>query len=82
MISKFDFASFCSKCNTRYLNASNQRYGQFFVNQFRADFPDAIIPEEVDCFYDDEKLQNFLQFVEQFLLDRFHSYCEEMRLYS
>lgn len=83
MINKFDYSAFCDKCNTRYsFNASNQRRGQFFVNQLCADFPDVVIPEEVDCYYDDKKLQAFLQFVEQFLLDRFDSYCKEMGLYS
>jgi hypothetical protein len=77
MISKFDFNNFCDKCNAHYLScATAQRRGQFFVNQFLVNFPNAAIPEDVDCYYDDKKLAVFLQFVKKFFLDEFDKYCD------
>ena len=39
------------------------RYGQFLSGQLKDENPSIIIPVEVDCFYDDTKLSEFLSFI-------------------
>jgi hypothetical protein len=40
-----------------------QRYGQFLINQFSKKYPEIVIPQEADCFYDDKKVRDFLHFI-------------------
>lgn len=40
-----------------------QRYGQFLMNYFQEHYPDIVVPEEADCFYNNNKVPNFLQFI-------------------
>ena len=40
-----------------------QRKGQFYYNRFRELFPKMKIPDHVDCFYDDRKLKDFVEFI-------------------
>lgn len=64
MIPGFDYDLFFSKTNSRYLLDSNgQRYGQFFMNEFRKICPTVEVPESCDCFYDDKKFREFLGFI-------------------
>ena len=44
-------------------NNQGQRKGQFYYNRFRTLFPNLRIPDSVDCFYDDKKLSEFVEFV-------------------
>lgn len=46
-------------------NSEGQRIGQFAMNFFRRNFIVPIpIPDEVDCFYDDRLLGDFLSWIE------------------
>ncbi len=43
-------------------NSNGQRLGQFIYNYFREKFPDTKIPDEVDCFDNDDLISDFLAF--------------------
>jgi hypothetical protein len=42
----------------------NQRYGQFMMNYLKVHYPDIVVPEEADCFYDNSKCCNLLVYLE------------------
>lgn len=55
---------FMSNANSAFLTHSeNLRYGQFLVNELTRQYPFIIIPEEADCFYDNNKVPEFLRFI-------------------
>ena len=55
---------FMSNANSAFFTLKDdQRYGQFLVNQLTRLHPSIIIPEEADCFYDNNKVSEFLRFI-------------------
>lgn len=63
-INNFCSDLFMSKANSAYLYSDgSQRYGQFLVNYFTSNYPGVVVPNEYDCFYDDKKVEKFLQFI-------------------
>jgi hypothetical protein len=61
---KFCYDSFFSDANALFIaHLGYQRYGQFLVNQLNEKYPFIIIPEEADCFYDNNKVPEFLRFI-------------------
>jgi hypothetical protein len=55
---------FMNRANSDFLaHKENQRYGQFLMNQLQIQHPEIIVPEEVDCFYDNDKVPSFLNFL-------------------
>lgn len=57
---------FINRANKDFLaHPGNQRYGQFLMNQLKNEHPEIAVPEEVDCFYDNGKVPQFLQFLYQ-----------------
>lgn len=54
---------FMSDANSAYIYSEGQRYGQFLMNFLKESFPEIIVPENADCFYDDKKVKEFLHFV-------------------
>jgi hypothetical protein len=61
---KFCYDSFFSDANALFIvQIGYQRYGQFLVNQLNEKYPFIIIPEEADCFHDNNKVSEFLKFI-------------------
>ena len=61
---KFCYDSFLSDANAQFIvHIGYQRYGQFLVNQLNEKYPFIIIPEEADCFHDNNKVPEFLRFI-------------------
>lgn len=40
-----------------------QRLGQLMVNNFSRSYPGIQVPESVDCYYDNKKIVEFIQFI-------------------
>lgn len=55
---------FMSNANSAFLTHSeNLRYGQFLVNELSKKHPFITLPEDADCFYDNNKVPEFLRFI-------------------
>ncbi len=55
---------FMSDANSAYLYSDgSERYGQFLINYLKKRFPDIEVPEYADCFYDNNKVKEFLSFI-------------------
>ena len=52
-------------CQTVFedLDLTKTRKGQHMMNKFGKQFPDIEVPQEVDCFYDDNKINKFYDFL-------------------
>lgn len=51
-------------CSDAYQNKkSHLRWGQTLYNTCKKMFPDIVIPENIDPFYDDQKIPEFLKFI-------------------
>ena len=60
----FNFNDFIHDANGEYLrHPENQRYGQFLMNYLAQHHPDIAVPDEVDCFYDNDKIAKFMRFL-------------------
>jgi hypothetical protein len=64
----FNLSEFVAKVTIDYYKDNlsqryGQRYGQYLYNQFRKNYPDVVIPDEVDCFYDCKKVGDFITFI-------------------
>jgi hypothetical protein len=60
----FDYDYFMHRANGAYLlHSENLRYGQFLMNYLIENHPDVVVPDEADCFYDNNKVPNFLRFI-------------------
>lgn len=60
----FDPDLFISKANAAFMySEGQQRYGQFLINRFSQKYPEIVIPQEADCFYDDKKVGDFIHFI-------------------
>lgn len=65
----FDYDSFFSRANRRFVLSEGQRYGQFLMNYLHECHPEIVVPKEYDCFYDNSKVTQFLEYLSQ-LSDR------------
>lgn len=60
----FNLSEFVAQAtNDYYKDNLHQRYGQYLYNQFRQNYPDVIIPDAADCFYDCNKVGDFIAFI-------------------
>jgi len=60
----FNLSEFVAQATIDYYKDNlSQRYGQYLYNQFRKNYPDVVIPDEVDCFYDCKKIGDFIAFI-------------------
>lgn len=60
----FNPLSFMSEANQKFLkHKGDLRYGQFLMNYLKENHPDVIVPQEVDCFYDNQKIVEFIQYL-------------------
>lgn len=52
----FDFNQFIENVTHQFMkHDGSQRYGQFLMNYMAKNHPEIEIPEECDCFYDNNK---------------------------
>ena len=58
----FNPGKFLGDARSNY-NSSDCRYGQHLMNELFARYPQITVPEEADCFYDDKKVEPFIQFL-------------------
>jgi hypothetical protein len=68
----FDFNVFIQEANQAFMkHEGNLRYGQFLYNFLWDKHPQIYnkITEELDCFYDDKKVPEFLRFLSSVTLD-------------
>jgi len=64
MTNTFDYDEFMSDANGAYMyHPKHQRYGQFLMNYLTQHHPDIVVPDEVDCFYNDNKVPKFMRFL-------------------
>lgn len=60
----FDPSQFVAQATTGYtIDNQGQRYGQYLYNQFRQNYPDVLVPDEADCFYNCNKVVEFFIFL-------------------
>jgi hypothetical protein len=60
----FNLSEFVAKATIDYYKDNlSQRYGQYLYNQFRKSYPDVVIPDEADCFYDCKKVGDFINLI-------------------
>lgn len=60
----FDYDDFMHDANAAYIyHPEHQRYGQFLMNYLTQHHPDVNVPDEVDCFYNNDKVTNFMIFL-------------------
>lgn len=63
---KFNAYEFCEQVTRAFLKGEHdQRYGQFLMNYLRESHSDLYsqVPEDADCFYDNEKCGEFLRWI-------------------
>jgi hypothetical protein len=64
MTNTFDYDDFMHRANAAYMHhPENQRYGQFLMNYLTEHHPDILVPDDVDCFYDNTKVPKFMRFI-------------------
>lgn len=60
----FDFNVYIDAANKKFLKEQHQqRYGQFLMNYLHQTNPEIVIPENVDPFYDNGKVPDFLNYL-------------------
>ena len=59
----FDYDQFFHKAIHAFMSCEHQRYGQFLMNYLRDNHPEITVPEEFDCFYDNNKIPQFLGYI-------------------
>lgn len=63
-MTKFDGDKFMIDANAAYFYSDgSQRYGQFLMNYLTKHHPEIVVPESADCFYDGNKVKDFLKFI-------------------
>ena len=63
----FDYDRFMHDANASFITHSgNMRYGQYLMNELSNQYPEVSIPEEYDCFYDNDKVPMFLCHIFQY----------------
>ena len=67
MMMSFDFNQFIQNVNASFITHSGDlRYGQYLMNEISYQYPEVSIPEEYDCFYDNDKVPDFLRYISQY----------------
>ena len=60
----FDYDDFMHDVNAAYMyHPVHQRYGQFLMNYLTQHHPDIVVPDDVDCFYNDKKVPKFMRYI-------------------
>lgn len=60
----FDFNQFIHYANHEYVKGDHQlRYGQFLINFLYEHHPEIVITEDVDCFYNNDKIPYLLNYL-------------------
>lgn len=59
----FDYDQFFHKANSAFMVSEQQRYGQFLMNYLSEFHPEITVPDEFDCFYDNNKIPQFLGYI-------------------
>jgi len=60
----FDFNAYIDAANNKFLKEQHhQRYGQFLMNYLHQINPEIVIPENVDPFYDNNKVPDFFHYL-------------------
>lgn len=59
----FDFDAFFAQVNRQFVLSEGQRYGQFMMNYLYEKFPEIVVPEEYDCFYDNKKVVKLIDYL-------------------
>ena len=67
-MSPFNPDLFIHKANAEFKCSNGQRYGQFLMNYLAQNYPNIMVPEEADCFYDDKKVKDFLHYIYSMLV--------------
>ena len=59
-----NYDEFMHGANGAYLlHPEHQRYGQFLMNYLTQHHPYIVVPDDVDCFYDDNKVPRFMRYI-------------------
>ncbi len=60
----FDYDRFFHEVNQCFVHSQHeQRYGQFLMNELSQKHPEINVPEDADCFYDNRKVPNLLEYL-------------------
>jgi len=60
-MNNFNYDQFITEMTSAFLqHKESQRYGQFMMNYLYRYYPDIVIPEHCDCFYDNNKSASLL----------------------
>jgi hypothetical protein len=59
---------FCGEVFKNY-NKSETRKGQHIMNEFTKMFPEIEVPDDADCYYDDNKIDSFYEFLRKLKLE-------------
>lgn len=63
-MTNFDFDLFFAQANRQFIqDPKGQRYGQFLMNYLAQVHPEIVVPEEFDCFYNDNRVKVFLYYL-------------------
>ena len=63
----FDYDRFMHDVNASFItHVGDLRYGQYLMNELNRQYPEVTIPMEYDCFYDNDKVPNFLKYISQY----------------
>lgn len=66
----FDYISFLKENSRQFFDYITEtevnqriRFGQFTMNYLNEKFPEIVVPEEYDCFYDDKKVSKLIEYL-------------------
>jgi hypothetical protein len=63
----FNFDRFIHDANASFItHVGDLRYGQYLMNELSNQYPEVSIPEEYDCFYNNDKVPDFLRYISQY----------------
>ena len=63
----FNYDEFMHYANVGFLTHSeNLRYGQYLMNEIANRHPEVSVPDDCNCFYDNEKVVNFLRYIAEY----------------
>jgi hypothetical protein len=63
----FDYNRFIHDANASFItHVGDLRYGQYLMNELANQYSEVSIPEEYDCFYDNDKVPDFLRYISQY----------------
>ena len=63
----FNYDEFMHYANTGFIaHSGDLRYGQYLMNELSKRHPEVIVPDRYDCYYDNEKVVNFLRYIAEY----------------